>query len=340
MSYGFESKSTASGLEGTALFSSDISQLHHFETKVASSSVQMNTVFGGCRVFSYTTTLGGDYPPVIFLRPKAGALLASVVRLAGSSGAWAIDVAQESTTTTGPDVLIFSRPDAIPKTGLGSYGMQLFDSSGKSTFDSRLRPLSIVATQNVTPQSVAANHPPGTLYANGGYYSINTDKYNVFSFSLTTTNLGYSSWWRYNASPYNLLLTADFNTTATRNTYPITVASDPAQLIYSSNSSGQAAYHTAALEGVQGNTHWYGLTWDWWGFYREGVALSGANVINGWIPYRGSIFQGDTGLLDNVPFIDYNFKVLYGLYIAVPFVNQTKNIQQSQVIVADGSLYP
>jgi hypothetical protein len=115
----------------------------------------------------YTNNL--DKPPLCFVKPVAtgptSPYFAVINTFYNAGGYWEFWVLQSGTSyTEGPTLYLFLTADVMPSTSTDTYAFQTLNSTGDVTFDSRYKPLRVLATgQYQTPvEAVSGSKGSGT----------------------------------------------------------------------------------------------------------------------------------------------------------------------------------
>jgi hypothetical protein len=324
MSYGF----LAVNQNNQVLVSTDTRNLHFIQkltgprnynvsaTDTDAGIISSTDYFGGVRHWRYTATCSVT-PVPFFSTPTADYYgIARVTNVSGNR--WDIEVIRSGTSTTVPELYIFADPRA--STATDTYGMKVFLNDGTAAFDSRLGPLAITGGTTVShplnPRDSISSAGLSTNYCETG----NDVRSSIFipensnTFSTPTSTM---------AKPivfYASLAQAQREVTVSRNEERCT---------------GIDAYGNCA--GAVEREFWQ--SW-YWAFYRGGISISQYSgttyVTAGWIPvttgchwsYASNegffgIGQGSGSSSDGV----------------WPYTNETLNLADRAVILADGSRY-
>jgi len=100
-------------------------------------------------VYEFQIPVNGIMPPMCFIKPGEtglSAAFAAIVLTQKIGVYWKIRVFQNRATSIAPILYCFSPLDQVVDTSTESVGMQIFNASGARTFDSRYKPLRILAT--------------------------------------------------------------------------------------------------------------------------------------------------------------------------------------------------
>jgi len=157
MSYGF----LATNNNNEVLVSSDTRNLHFLQKRTTPSSITYTTNFyGGMRHWNYNFTNVSVTPIPFFTTPTTDYY--AITKVTNTSGNnWTVEVMRSGTSTSVPEVYLFADPRAGSPTD--NYGMIVYKSDGTTSFDSRLKPLTVTGGQ-------AVSHPtnPKSSYSSSG----------------------------------------------------------------------------------------------------------------------------------------------------------------------------
>jgi hypothetical protein len=110
------------------------------------------------RIFQYQIHLpNSTKPPMCFIKPVGtgnAARFTSVIRVwKNTSYSWKVWVLQTGNYGTGPYLYAFSTMDQTNSVLTDTHGLQVFNSSGQATFDSRRKPLRVIGAVSALPCS-------------------------------------------------------------------------------------------------------------------------------------------------------------------------------------------
>jgi len=304
------------------LVSSDTRNLH-FIGKYTEPTLDTSTdYYGGMRRFRYRVTCNVT-PVPFFTMPTNDYYGITGIRSVGN-GEWDVEMLRSGTSAGYPELYVFSDPRG--KTPAAAFGMQVFNSDGTVSFDSRMKPLAISGGLSVTHPS----NPRPTFP-----YSLSSDNCN---------SMGADA--------------GGFFEPTENNSFD--VAPPPSKPMYHFSSLAQAereaSYHRSEQDclGVDGyGTCWgYGTEENWtswyWCFYRGGIKKSSRTrfynwssysqdtILAGWIPcYFGChwTYSKDTSLAG------IGIGGDGGASGSWPYANETINLSSATVLIADASRY-
>jgi hypothetical protein len=175
MAYGLSVKNNS----GDVLVDSDFNHYHFVQTLTHSSVARVPELVDGPtgsydqapsspngldsdqprgNIYKFTFGSNGSKPPMCFIKPSStgsSAPYAAIVLTKQIGSNWEIWVLQ-TYNTTAPILYCFSPIDQISASTSGTtYGLQTFNSSGDTTFDSRLKPLRVIDSIITTSPSLA-----------------------------------------------------------------------------------------------------------------------------------------------------------------------------------------
>ena len=159
MSHGF----LAVNNSNQVLVSSDTRNLHFVGKYTAPSTIiKSESGYGGINIFNYRVTCAVT-PVPFFTMPNPGDFY-SVGRVTQVTATeWDIEVVKSGVAGYYPELYIFSDPRGA--TNSETHGMIVYRDDGSPAFDSRLRPLAITHSFNITQPSIPKISIPGGLSA-------------------------------------------------------------------------------------------------------------------------------------------------------------------------------
>ena len=267
-----------------------------------------DTVLGTGSVLKNVNIPGiAEDPPIVFIEPTDSTLYYAEVYRNFNGVSWDIGIMQSGTTMTASKLHIYGKTKVVPSTS--SYGLQLKNSVGEVTFDSRLSPLQIIGSAT----GVSPTYPP-------------------ISGNPTTVPRVYD--FGEGRDPFPSL---DHNM-AVGQPNSISVPTIPSPVMYSIPSIATASY-TRYHEYKWYDTEGWLFTWRqkhnyykaWSVFYRQGFRLSGSSVDFGWIPYKLSFKERRKYASSGDPFSDDNVDATTG---TLPYYDATTNNTPVTVLVA------
>lgn len=327
MSYGF----LALNDDNDVLISSDTKNLHFAgkATKPTSPAFSF-TNHGQHQEYHYTITFPNRTSiPVPFFTIQS----ASFVGIAGVTGVnsgssnktWTIKIIKAGAVeSTGggesfiPDVYVFTDPTAIPTSG--NYGFQVFNSDGTTSFDSRLRPLTVTHVGSALQPSNPLSSSSSVTLSGDECADINNNAFTPTQFNLAS--FGTASWpsepmYHYNALPQ---VQREISFAVTSN--DCTGIGIYGECIgYNESTTSQSTY---------------------WCFYRGGItfphAAGGVRKMRvGWIPCQaGCHWVTSSNALFLALFGPGNSSASGGAW---PYTDETINLTAQNIIVASRSLY-
>jgi hypothetical protein len=313
------------------LVSSDTKNLH-FAGKATKPSTPLNTFtnHGGFVELVYTITLSNrtSIPVPFFTMPDTSKYY-SIAGIKGvdsgsSDKTWSITILRTGGSTAAadmPEVYVFVDPTSV--TTAGGTGLQVFNSDGSISFNSRALPLAITQTVLVKPPSNPVNASNFTTLTSAQCGSINNNnfaptEYNSFPTGpMTTVPKPTKPIYHYNALPQTQREAVFYS--------------------YTESCTGFSAYgFCVGYESSLANTSTY------WAFYRGGIGNIDEHtyytvVRAGWVPVIAGCHWASTS--------DGDFLILFGPGSsnsaggAWPYSDETINLTLQPVIVADGSRY-
>jgi hypothetical protein len=335
MSYGF----LALNDDNDVLISSDTKNLHFAgkATKPTSAAFSF-TNHGQHQELHYTITFPNrtsiPVPFFTILHGSAGIAGVTGVNSGSSSKTWTIKIIKSGVIqSTGgfndfiPEVYVFTDPSAIPASG--NYGFQVFNSDGTTSFDSRLRPLTVThvgsALQPSNPlSSASAVTLSGDECADINNNAFTPTQYNIANFGTVgwprqggTSNGAYTPMYHYNALPQ--------------------VQREVSFAVTSNDCTGFGIYGECLGYNVSTTSQS-----TYWCFYRGGIGFhhrtGNVNKMRvGWIPCQsGCHWVTSSNALFLALFGPGNSSVSGGAW---PYTDETINLTAQNVIVANHSLY-
>ena len=338
MSHGF----LALNDDNDVLISSDTKNLHFAgkATKPTSAAFSF-TNHGEHQELHYTITFPNrtSVPVPFFTNPGYSQFVAIAGIVGVNSGStnktWTIKIIKSGVAqSTGgnndffPDVYVFTDPSAIPASG--NYGFQVFNSDGTTSFDSRLRPLTVTHVGSALQPANPLSSSSAVTLSGNECADINN---NAFTPTETgTALLGYADYPRLNGGSTGSQ-TAMFHYNALPQ-----VQREISFAVTSSNCTGIGVYGECigySTSTTSQSTYWC--------FYRGGVTgivgSQGGNKFcrTGWIPCQaGCHWVTSSNSLFLALFGPGNSSVSGGAW---PYTDETINLTAQTVIVANHSLY-
>lgn len=152
MSYGF----LATNNNNQILVSSDTKNLHFVGKFTNFTTIVSEIEYGGIQVVVYRITC--KVIPVPFITAPNSQHKYAISRISKvNNTTWDIEVLKSGTADSFPEVYIFAEPSATVSSD--THGMVVYRDDGSVSFDSRLRPLAIINSLNVSQTS----SPKGTV---------------------------------------------------------------------------------------------------------------------------------------------------------------------------------
>lgn len=323
------------------LISNQTKTLHFVGKATLHSTVVSNNQCGGTRYWLFRIACTGV--PVPFLSLPTTDFYAVLAVRSVSSGLWEIEILRSGTSTSLPEVYVFSDPNGLGYSGQESYGLKVFCDDGTLSFDSRLSPLVVTGGVEVVPPSSPIN--PVWYYR--PYWSSKmefTDHVYWYSYEhYRYFQDNYVGWRGYlippipgdkgTGDPSSYLTPTEYNsyglTSVAGNTKPIVFFPSLAQ-----------ATRVAPGEHYP-NSNYRCLT-TYWTLYRGAIALTASGLQCGWVPsIRGNFWRAkaiDSGFSIGSG-VDASSIVSAGAGGTPPYYNETLNLTPTTVIVANGTRY-
>lgn len=139
-------------------------------------------------IFKYSIPSNGAKPPMVFIKNVSDAFMA-VVLTSKSGSNWDTWIFCSSGTVSAPTVYAFS-PRNQMSTTLTGYGLEVYDSSGNISFDSKIKPLRVIGGGNITSPSVAHTGSLGGVFIST--LGVNSSDTTVsFTSSVTASDIIY-----------------------------------------------------------------------------------------------------------------------------------------------------
>jgi len=340
MSYGF----LALNDDNDVLISSDTKNLHFAGKATKPNSAYFSfTRHGHHQEIYYTITFPNrtSIPVPFFTIPQVNAEvgIAGVtgVNSGSSSKTWTIKIIKTGVIqSTGgfndfmPEVYVFTDPSAIPASG--SYGFQVFNSDGTTSFDSRLRPLTVThigsALQPANPlASSSAVTLSGNECADINNNAFTPTQYNLASFGAANDE----DWPRLGGATEDAIFTPMYH----YNSLP-QVQREISFAVTSSDCTGIGIYGECigwSESTTSQSTYWC--------FYRGGIGhhhLSGGNKMRaGWIPCQSGCHWSTTTNALFLALVGPGYSTSTGG--GWPYTDETINLTAQNVLVANHSFY-
>lgn len=310
MSWGFEATNTS----GQVLVSSETRNLHFVGKAQLNRSIKTTNGYGGVRHYAYRIDCQ-VIPMPFFSMPSYdffGVVAVREVSVYADRKTWEIELVRSGTSDLVPEVYVFCDPRGITTAPQTNYGMQVMRDDGTLSFDSRYRPLTVVAGASAYPPSNPLTVSPPTL--SGKYCQSDTSDY-----------LG--------ANNHNTF------------TLDVSAARKP---IYFYPSIAQAqrefAFHESEDEcdgfGAYGGCLGFSRAYDWysyyWAFYRGAIRQGGDYLHTGWVAVEWGC---NWTYQKKSEFIGIGIGGDSGQGGKWPYSNETLNLTPTAVIVADGLKY-
>lgn len=287
------------------IISSETNSLHY----VGKATNISNTASSYSNTYICTFRITSSKVPIPFFTMPAGYTYAvSALRNVGIN-TWDIDIMKTGATSGMPEVYIFTDPGAVVPSSEPN-GLIVYKDDGVGvSFDSRREPL--VITNGTTISYPYTPRSPLSIPQGAGYWHDNCGA-------------------RY--------YTEGYFTPNQENTYSIGAL--PTKPMYLVTSLAQAT-QTARSQRIQVDDYWiYKETRVWissyWSFYRGGIRVSGNTLYASWMEAFSScnpFYQLTKAFLG----FDYGGYQVTGALPA--YSNETINLTNIPVIIADGSIY-
>jgi len=304
------------------LISSKTKNLHFLGKATYYSTIESVNLVGGLRRWAYRIE-SQSIPVPFFSVPTADRY--AITKMTNVTGnIWEIEIMRSGTSSTLPEVYVFSDINSAMKP-TGNWGMQVFNETNGTTYDSRLRPLVIRGSSQVQPPNKP--HNPALTSGTDTTGSFHTGGYD-HGFCTLNTASGMER-----MTPNYTNDSTLYNTNCTK---PIVNYQSIAQTHVQCDDFHSYIWH-GFLDITQ--THW-GYYSHYWGFFRAAVSIqqSGAHsYINcGWVNLKTGCF-GDNPHNDTFAGIGFAYDKSVGG--TSPISNQTLNLRDSTLIITDGALY-
>ena len=252
-------------------------RVHNHQNQVLVSSDLENMHYGGEATFIhiksryedhggnviYTFRFYTESMPLAFIKPADINLFYSVLTHHRYDTYWEFDVIQSGLSEAPPRLLIFVSPSGLPAPS-DSYGFQVLMADGKTAFDSRMKPLSIIGGGSCKPPGYAPNDGP-------------------------TPDGEKQTAWNYN------ILDWDMNSDKTFTEYPVASEVDVTDLIFCAPSLCQSVWLRRYYgykcsdkypSGCQAHHSWV----SWGVLYRNSFRVRQGKFDAGWTPLFGNYF--------------------------------------------------
>ena len=262
--------------------------------------------YGGVTVRLYNTYT--SKPIIPFIKPNDGNAVAITRIFRGANNYWNLELAIAGTASAAPEVVVFTTSDAENwssrfNQGSKTYGMAVFRADGSTAFNSNVgQPLAVRGALSVIP--------PAEPTAGGQSLTpVNYNEYNLPA-GITTPMFGY----------YSMAMS--------ERQYQVNqVRRDCTGIGY----GGVCIGFSDTV--VQSDLYW--------AFYRAGLSINGSKARAAWLTYaKGQLTNTTTSSSFSlfIPIISLGG----GSYTsgAGPFVNQTINLTNAPVLLADRASYP
>lgn len=308
MSWGFLALNNA----GQVLVSSETRNLHFVGKATLNRVIKQFDGYGGLRQWAFW--IDCEVTPVPFFSMPTedyyGVVAVRQISVYSDRKTWEIEVIRSGTSSTIPEIFVFSDPRGASASGT-NYGMQVLLDDGTPSFDSRLNPLVITGGANVAPPSNPLISGPGWLTAK-----------NCEGDSSTTMG------------PDN------------HNTYTLNAPGSKPIFFYPSIAQAERefAFHEYedACDGFNAYGSCIGVSrahdWDssYWAFYRSGIRYVGGYLFCGWVTAE---FGCNWKYRRKTTLIGIGIGGDSGRGGVWPYSNETLNLTPTAVIAANGARY-
>lgn len=281
----------------------------------SSYSLYMNTNYSerleGRRIYKFGIVISNDEVPVIFIKPIGNTNYSIIKLFKVGYREWEIWVLQKGIAPNVPTLYAFASADGLYSND--AYGMQLINSNGKVTFDSRFKPLSIIGAGYV-------GVPPSTLHP--GFYT--KDIFQEGKTYFDDRRLDYN--FNFNTPSYSDVKT----NTATSMFY----AASNAQTC---NQHSKGGYYYS--QGVLTDAQYHEARSTWWVMHMLTFGIENGTYFSKWGIYSAGVrryveIENDNGFLGLGGGDDY--AITTG---SAPYINKTINTEPTFIMIADSSLY-
>jgi hypothetical protein len=308
MSYGFLALNDANQV----LVSSETRNLHFigkpalFETRISFND------YGGCRLFVFRVESTVPVVPFFTMVTFDFHGITAVRNVFGYT--WEIEIVRSGTNNTPPECYVFADPRATTPTE--TYGMAVYREDGTPAFDSRMQPLAITGGATVVPPY---NPRPTLPYGLDSQYCGSSD-----------------------AASGGVFVPDQWNN------FPLAQV-PPFKAMYSYSSLAQSereSRYTSSREecdgvdlgkgGCAGAERRYDWSSTYWAFYRNGIRRNNNSIDAGWVTVAYGCnwtYEKDSA------FIGIGTGGSSGSGGTWPYSNETLNLVQTPVIIADGARY-
>ena len=295
---------------------------------------------GGMRCWQFTITCSST-PLPFFTMPTTDYYAVVGVRQTAPT-TWVIEVLRSGTSTSMPEVYVFTDPNGIAYYGSETHGMRVYCDDGSVSFDSRLAPLVVTGGSVVAPPSSPINP---TWYIR----AYNDSIIGIMSYELWSSYSAFYNW-RYGSGDTSGLYPAIPGDKGTGDptkylkptqttTYSISLGDGNAKPIYFFPSFAQS---TRVTRGDYYPNKTYRCISDYWVLYRGGISFTGGVLKCGWVPYvQGNWWKAkriDSGMVIGSG-VDASSIVGAGAGGMPPYYNETLNLAGTPVIIANGARY-
>lgn len=314
------------------LVSSQTRNLHFVGKATLDRTIRQYSGFGGLRHWAFRIACKVT-PMPFFTQPSADYYGIAAVRKIDAT-TWEIEIIRSGTSTTIPEVYVFSDPSGATNFGTTKYGMQVIRDDGTPSFDSRLAPLAVTGGIAVQPTSNPLTTTPTGLsweYCSSGM----SDQFAPTTYNEYSVSAGES-----NSKPIFY--------------YP-SLAQAEREVSFSGNRCLQQGLYTYSC--VVGFNSWsgtpiYGICGGYqcirslagastyWAFYRSGIRFVSGKMRCGWITCDANCHYAmrDTSLGGVIGFYNApSSEVSTGG--AWPYSNKTLNRTLTTVIIGNGARY-
>lgn len=260
---------------GTVLIDSELKNYHFIGKVDPTTSWTMPSILGGTAgkksspdymdasqaqgiVYVFRVYCGGTKPPLCFIKSNDSSYTAytSQIKCIQVGAYWEVWILRTGSASGTPQLYCFTTPDQMLVISNDTYGVQIFNSNGEVSFDSRAKPLRIISSGSIT---VPVLPHTGSL---GSVYDVNLE----VNTSPTTTATGV------------VLLDSD------RLYYCPCLANAEQEYSYYGNFDWFEGVNLGIF-GSYGVTHVVRRQDVWWSFYRGGYRLNGNNIQGSWITF-------------------------------------------------------
>ena len=256
---------------GNVLIDSELKNYHFIGKLDPTTSWQMPDILGGTAgkksspdymdasqaqgtVYVFRVYCDGDKPPVCFIKPNdsSDTVYTSQIKCIRDGTYWEVWILRTGGASGTPQLYCFTTPDQRLDISNDSYGAQVFNANGEVSFDSRAKPLRVVASGSI---SVPLLPHTGSL---GSAYNVNLEV---------------------NIPPSTVQTGVNFADNDGIYYCPCLANAEQEYSYY-----GNFDWFDGFLIGV---THMVRRQDVWWCFYRGGYRLTATEMQGNWITFLG-----------------------------------------------------